>query len=290
MLEERSVTRAASRLFITQSAMSKTLNRLREQFNDPLVVRSGSGLVPTPRAEALQEPLREIVEKIEACLTPEAFDPVNAKGRIRIAAPEQFALATLPELLGKLRKEAPNLVIDSQHLMDEHSSLLNAGLLDLVINREKSHSEDVCATQLYVARSMCWCRKGHPLTAQSSVELADICSYPLVTLRSQNYPPHAIEAVRREIQRASLKSNVILSTSHLILAVDALVRCDALMLAPDYLSRAPIFGDFIEGMPISHIPCFSSFRTELYLLEHKRTIKSPLHRWVCQKILDAFVA
>lgn len=68
LLEERSVTRAAQRLFITQPAMSKTLQRLRDLFNDPLFTRTAHGLVPTPKAADLQQPLVAILEQLETTI------------------------------------------------------------------------------------------------------------------------------------------------------------------------------------------------------------------------------
>jgi DNA-binding transcriptional LysR family regulator len=87
LLEERSVTRAAERLFITQPAMSKTLQRLRDLFDDELFIRSGRELVPTPRALEMQELLPELLGELEGIVKPREFDPASDSGVIYLATP-----------------------------------------------------------------------------------------------------------------------------------------------------------------------------------------------------------
>lgn len=291
LLEERSVTRAADRLFITQSAMSKALQRLRELFDDPLLVRCGAGLTATPLAENLLVPLRDIVVKVEACLALPIFDPALASGRIRIAAPEQFSFVAGPVLLHRLRVQAPSILIESQHLMDRYRDLLATGLLDFVVTREEDLGPDFSATQIYAARPMCWVRKGHALAAKAHVGLDDICAQQMVSLSSQhasqNFSPAIVAEVKAEIERQSLRSNVIFDTSHVVIAIDALIRFDALMFAPDFLDRLPFVGAMIEPISIAHIPVLNRLRTTLFLVQHKRTLQSPLHSWLVGEISES---
>lgn len=290
LLEERSVTRAASRLFVTQPAMSKSLHRLRELFDDPLLVRGSDGLVLTPRANELIGPLEQIFAQVENCFTPPHFDPATAQGRVRVAAPEQFAFVTMPDLLLRLREKAPNLTLDSQHLMDDYLEKLADDSLDFVIYTNQPYPNDFNATQIYSAKPMCWCRKGHPLVKKRNISLADICAYPLVTLRRQNFLQEDVYVLKKEITAARLKSNVILDTNHMLLAIDALFKTNALMLAPDYLSRLPMLQGGIVALPLSQIPAYGRFRAGLFLVQHKRTLNSPLHRWIANEISEAFAA
>ena len=80
LLEERNVSLAAERLFITQSAMSKTLGRLRELFGDPLFVRKASRMIPTPRAEQLARELPQVLLAVQRMLRPTEFDPQTWEG------------------------------------------------------------------------------------------------------------------------------------------------------------------------------------------------------------------
>lgn len=293
LLEERSVSRAAERLCITQSAMSKTLARLRTLFGDALLVRQGTKLVTTPLADELLNPLREIVARIEAYLAIPSFDPSKASAHVRIAAPDQFAFVFVSPLLERIQREAPGIVLDAQHLMDRHTDLLSAGLLDFAVTREDSFPPDFQATPLSSAAGMCWCRKGHALTALSSVNVEDLCRYPMVVLSnqsaSQSFPPATIKEVRAEIERLKLKTRVIFDTSHVIAAIDALIRFDAILFAPAFLAHIPVAGDLIAPVSIAHLPAFRDLRTTVQLVQHRRTLGSPLHRWIADGIAALFL-
>jgi DNA-binding transcriptional LysR family regulator len=288
LLEERSVTRAANRLFVTQSAMSKSLLRLRALLGDPLFVSSRQGLLPTTRAAELITPLQKIFEQVENCLASSSFDLSTANGRLSIAAPEQFALVTITQLLARLRSTAPGLSLESQHLMDDHLELLAAGKIDFVVNLDQPYPDDFVAQPIYTAVPMLWCRKGHPLVNKRRADVNDICAYPQITFRSQNITPDDMRILEHTFAEAALRPEAILDTSHLLIALDVLVKTDALMMAPDFLSRLVVLQDSIVPLPINHIPAFDQLRINLSLIQHHRTAKSPLHQWVAATIVDIF--
>lgn len=290
LLEERSVTRSANRLFITQSAMSKALHRLRDLFQDPLLIRAGGGLVTTPLADTLVEPVREIAARIEACLAPATFEPATVKADIRIAAPEQFALVTMPSLLTRLRMKAPGILLDSQHLADDYLDLLTAGALDFALTREHLLPAEFRATRILTSGPKCWCRKGHPLSRKDGLTLNEILSYPLIVLQSQtssqNFSTEVINEVRSDISAASLKTNVLFRTSQVMVGIHALLQFDGLMFAPNFMSRIPWAGTEIEAISIDHIAALNRLGTTAYLVQHRRTEESPLHRWMADEIRD----
>ncbi len=86
LLEERSVSKAAERLFISQSAMSKTLGRLRELFDDPLFIRKAGGMVPTPRAEQVAGHLPQVLQAVQEMIRPADFDPLTFDGEFTVMA------------------------------------------------------------------------------------------------------------------------------------------------------------------------------------------------------------
>src|ERR1700730_2978371 len=134
LLEERSVTRAAERLFISQPAMSKALHRLRILFDDQLFFRSPHGLLVTPRAEELAGPLKATIEQLSYYLIPIDFDPASVSVCLRLSPPEQFALGTVPQLLKRLREKDHNLNVELLHMRDDYLEMLATGKLDFVIN------------------------------------------------------------------------------------------------------------------------------------------------------------
>ncbi|WP_432473831.1 LysR family transcriptional regulator [Amphritea sp. HPY] len=136
LLRERNVTRSASALGITQPAMSNGLRRLRETFNDPLLVRTSEGMVPTERAQALQPLLRQILSSVEQVIEPSsAFDASKSDRVFRIMTSDYGEATLLPRLLKRLRKEAPDIVLDILTPSDMSFTEVEQGLVDLVINR-----------------------------------------------------------------------------------------------------------------------------------------------------------
>jgi DNA-binding transcriptional LysR family regulator len=112
LMDERNVTRAAERLGRTQSAVSHSLSRLRQQLDDPLMVKMGGGMTPSPFAEGLIEEVRPILHSIQRVLTPpEPFDPATSRRKLRIAIAD-IAPSLIPELMSILRREAPGVMLE----------------------------------------------------------------------------------------------------------------------------------------------------------------------------------
>lgn len=136
LLRERNVTRSAGLLGITQPAMSNGLRRLRDTFGDPLLVRTGEGMVPTERAQALQPLLRQILSSVEQVIEPSsAFDARSSDRVFRIMTSDYGESTLLPRLLTRLGQEAPNIVLDIMTPSDMSFTEVEQGLVDLVINR-----------------------------------------------------------------------------------------------------------------------------------------------------------
>ena len=107
LLEERNVTRAAERLSVSQPALSKTLQKLRDSFEDELFTRTAHGLVPTPRAEELAHELPALLESVERVLGDEGFDPATFDGSFKILLPPILSEALLPGLMAELSEIGP---------------------------------------------------------------------------------------------------------------------------------------------------------------------------------------
>jgi len=290
LLAEGSVTRAAKQLAVTPSALSKSLYRLRELFDDPLLVRSAGGLVPTPRAAELEPLLKQIFSQMEICFAAPLFDPASIQGRIRIAAPELLSFAFVPELVLRLGDKAPNLVVESHHLMDDYLGKLAVGSIDFVVNVEQPYPNDFSAQHIHTAMPVYWSRKKHPLTEKRNIDLPDILAYPLIAFHTQNISQADIRILQRKVAASGLAINIMFDTTNLLIAIDVMMKTDGLMLAPDYISRPPVFQDAIHAHSVSHIPAFDRFRINLSLVQHKRAFNSPLHRWIADEVVNIFSA
>lgn len=138
LLEERNVSRAAARLLVGQPAMSSTLARLRSLFNDPLLVREGRGLVATPFALSLVEPVRDVLGRIDAIINVASdFDPQKDHRRFSIIASDYVALVLLRPLMERLPRIAPNVQIQVRLMEPDHVDQVSRGQVDaLVMPRE----------------------------------------------------------------------------------------------------------------------------------------------------------
>ncbi|MBB6543561.1 LysR family transcriptional regulator [Thalassotalea piscium] len=136
LLREKNVTRAASRLNITQPAMSNGLKRLRTLFGDPILVRTSDGMVPTERARALAPVIRKILLELEEALQgEEEFNEKNSQRVFRIMASDYAASTLFPSLLRKINQLAPNITIDFMTPSDVTFHDVEAGKIDMAINR-----------------------------------------------------------------------------------------------------------------------------------------------------------
>lgn len=135
LLRERSVTAAARKVGITQSAMSGTLAQLRETFGDPLLVRVGRSMQPTPRALALMDPLQRAIAALDEALTqPTPFDPRTSEARFALALDDRAEMMIMPELMRRFRDEAPGVSVQV-HAWGRHRAPpgLASGELDMAV-------------------------------------------------------------------------------------------------------------------------------------------------------------
>ena len=136
LLRERNVTQAANQLSLSQPAMSNGLRRLRELFDDPLLVRTSEGMTPTERALELEPIVREVLTNIDRAVQPRSeFNPANAQRVFRIMASDYAESTLLPTVLGKLRTLGPGLTLDIMTPSDVSFLDVERGKVDMVINR-----------------------------------------------------------------------------------------------------------------------------------------------------------
>lgn len=134
LLTERSVTRAAERLCVTQSAVSGMLSRLRDCFGDPLLVPVGRALQLTPRAERLVEPVRDILLRVDCTLGMQLdFDPATAQRHFVVIASDYVVEVLVAEVLRQLAREAPRLTFEVRSMAGSLGHELDSGRVDFLI-------------------------------------------------------------------------------------------------------------------------------------------------------------
>ncbi len=180
LLEEQSVTRAAKRTGVTQSAMSHALARLRSHFEDPLLIRSANQMLLTPRSEQLVEPLRNALENLARAIdAPKPFDAEAASGVLGIACEDYVTSLLVPNLVHRLSVEAPKMDISIRSRTESTAEHLESGEIDIAIGVFRGSAPNMQQRLLFRENFACVVRRGHPhinkrLTVKRYVELPHI--------------------------------------------------------------------------------------------------------------------
>ncbi|QHF44713.1 LysR family transcriptional regulator [Pseudomonas sp. S35] len=166
LLAEGSVAGAARRLGLSASAMSRALARLRETTGDPLLVRAGRGLVPTPRAMALREQVSCLVQDAHAVLRPaRSLDMAGVVRTFTLRTSEEFVERFAPALLVRIAREAPGVRLRFVNKTDKDSTLLREGRVDLETGVvDPATSPEILTQALFRDRLVGVVRRGHPLS------------------------------------------------------------------------------------------------------------------------------
>lgn len=171
LLRERNVTRAAEELGISQPAMSNSLRRLRDLFDDPLLVRTSEGMTPTERALELQPLVRNVLAAAELAVLPKTvFDPSESERIFRIMASDYTEATLLPRLLQRLSVEAPTVRLDIMTPSDVSFHDVEHGKVDLVINRFDTLPQSFHQVHLWDDSFSCVLRADNPLVNNWNLE------------------------------------------------------------------------------------------------------------------------
>ncbi|WP_211239219.1 LysR family transcriptional regulator [Actinokineospora inagensis] len=166
LLTEQSVTRAAARLRTSPAAMSRTLARLRRVLQDPLLVRAGQVMVPTPRAEALRDEAAAVVRRLAVLLTPGGgVDPATLRRTFTVQTSDLVGVALAPGLLALARREAPGVSLRVLAEEWEAGPALREGRVDLEIGSIDHVDPETRVEELVTVRMAAGVRAGHPLAA-----------------------------------------------------------------------------------------------------------------------------
>lgn len=280
LLEERNVTRAGARLGRSQPAVSNALHRLRVLLGDDLLVRGAGGLVLTPRAEALRQPLREAMTLVGDCLfQTAAFDPAHATGVCRISMPDRLTLAVIPPLLDRLRQQAPHLDLhvrtaDRQQALD----LIEADQIDLALGWFDDMPRHLSAEFLLDEYLYCVFRGGHPiLKPRSKFTIEAVLSFPHLVVSATGGRRAIFDDL---LSRYSLKRHALVSVSNFTAVPHLLARSDMIgvfsKLASDVFEKS--FGLMTRRIPLD----IGKIATNM--VWHARSERDRKHAWLRRQI------
>jgi len=287
LLEEKSVTKAASRLFISQPAMSRVLQKLRYQLDDPLFTRTGNELIPTPKARELQHKLPSLLDNILDLVDDGKFDPGKYRGEIRIAVPEFVATSLISKLISLVTKEAPGLVLSVSGGSESVDRDLSEGQLDFTIDISRPFSDELMSMPLAVYIPCIWMRKKHPLSGFETLTLDQIIQFPFVQyflLISKTVTASTDARFDKALRSLGMNRRKALVTNQLVTAIETVSTSDCLMVATqkDFLIERERYEIVTKPFP-KKLPHDGSIN--LVLLQHQRTSGSAIHLWIAEKII-----
>jgi DNA-binding transcriptional LysR family regulator len=278
LLEERHVTRAARRLGITQSSMSHRLTRLRATFQDPIFVRSPHGLVPTPRAQSIAQPLAEALRALETVVAPsKPFNPATSPFALTVALPDVLA-PLAPRLIAGLTAEAPLLDLRLAAVGPSLSDALGKDEPALALAPSGLVSGSVMTRALGEVRFGVVGRRGHPALGRA-LTTERWLAYGHVVTRFGNTQTNSIEA---ELARHRLRRRVGLEVPSFLAGLFVLPGSDLLMNAPlQLVQEAATRLDLITREAPIRLP-----RVRVSLCWHARFQRDPAHRWARERVFQ----
>lgn len=285
-MQEKNVTRAAERMFVTQPAMSKTLNRLRNLIDDELFVRSSHGLTPTPKTLELEKPVNDILNQLtELMVHNKEFDPANTATTISLATLGTSASVGMPAFINKLRQNAPKLMLISQNIDDKWEERLRSGNLDFAIVAKNKFSDDFVTLKLMSIKPVLYMRKDHPLASVEHITLKQRREYQHMAVYFPNF-----ETTREDMKKLfasfGILSNVPFLTTNLLVCLETLRKTDMLMIASDRLMDSTMVSEHFVSKPLEDLIDLKI--DTLSLVQHVRTKNSALHQYLTKLIIESF--
>lgn len=276
LLAERSVTRAAERLNLSQPSVSVQLAKLREVFNDPLLVPAQRGMRPTARADELREPLREALESLGRAVAPtKPFDPAEATTTWRVAAADYAESAILLPALAGLRAAAPNTrlaVVEAVPL--RMARQLEQGEIDLFFHTSVGAPPGLHRRVLFHERYVLAGRSGHPRLKRRPT-LAQFCALEHVIVSPDGGGFHGV--TDEALASLGLSRRVVLSVPHFLFVKSVVASTDLVALLPERLVRDAPALRVVE--PPLELPGY-----EMSMLWHERSHRDPAQRWLRDRI------
>jgi DNA-binding transcriptional LysR family regulator len=278
LLKERSVTRAAARVGIGQSAMSHNLARLRELFGDELLTRGSDGMRLTPRAVTLLEPVRTMLAQVEALVSRDhAFDPATAERTFRFGLPDSMEILIMPALLARMREVAPGIHLrlynfDASRLLDD----IDADEMDLAIGYEgfqpwQFHHK---RRKLFTETWLCMFNAektgiAPPISLEDFVRLPHV----LTSLR----PGRSVRGIVDDaLEKLGLRRSIALTTPRFLTVPSLVARAPVIVTMQARLARlfAAEFGLCLSPLPVE------LSEVTVSLLWHASYDHDPAHTWL----------
>lgn len=268
VMAERSLTKAAHNLAMTQPAVSNALRRLRERLGDELVQRSGQGMQPTPYAQSLWPAVREALQRLQDAMAPAGFEPAQAQTTFVLAMADATAAELIPPLVNVMDREAPGVSLrvlplttrDPRRLLSEHTADMAVGYFPLLVAdlaAQAQAGEPVLFSyqRLFNGDYVCVMRRGHPL-AEVPLTLDAYCAarHLLVSFsgRPYGFTDQALAAINRE-RRVVLTVNQFFTAGRVVANSDLLTVLPRHFVSVTGMAHELILRELPMAVPAIHV-------------------------------------
>ena len=298
LYDERNVTRAAARLFLTQSAVSHALARLREVLGDPLFMRIPSGLQPTERAHQLAPRLRVALAEIRSVVATPTFDPANTRQRFTISAGPYFCMLIVPSLIALARKSAPGITLQIVNISANLAQALDQQQVDIALGAFDRVPPRLRSEELF-RDEKAWAIGAHHPLAKQPFDHAAFLAWPRLAIGIAS----ATDKSREPPARNDLVLRVILETDDEAGSPPSAQRASASMMVHDPATALAVAAatDMVTLVPRRYAKaCASSAQIriidfpqdraetiELSMLWHSRVHDDPGSLWLRALIREA---
>lgn len=285
VMAERSLTRAAHHLALTQPAVSNALRRLREALGDDLLVRKGRGLEPTARGLELWPAVREALQKLQASLAPSVFEAATATNSFVLTMADATAAELMPGLVEAITREAPSVTLrvvplttrDPRRLLEEGQADLAIGhfpaaLSDLTARAQSGEAVSFLHHRLFAGDYVCVMRKGHPL-AKGPLTLDRFCGARHMLV---SFSGRAFGFIDEALMLLHHTRLVVLTVNQFFTAGRVVAQSDLLTVLPRHFVKVTGF----EGQLVQRELPFPVPPIQVDALWHQRQDNVSAHAWL----------
>jgi DNA-binding transcriptional LysR family regulator len=282
LMRELNVSRAAEKMFITQSSMSHVLQRLRQQLDDPVLVRTSSGMKPTERALSLVEPIRAILRDVERVIRPPAdFDPATSQRRFTIAATDYLEFLLLAPLIERVARAAPGIDIHVKRTETPFPvEALESGDLDVVLGFGAilDPPAQFRSQVLFDDRMACLVRADHP-SVGDTLSLDEYLALPHMLISRTGAKRGIIDEWLTE---RGLERRVALIVPHFLSAPFIVAKTDLVLSLPFRIAEGFSRLAPLKALPVPmELPAY-----DLVMIWHPVRDKEPAHGWLRERIVE----
>ncbi len=279
--EEENLSKAALRLHLSQPALSHSLQRLREEFDDKLFVRAARGLVPTPKARELFPKVRAVLIAAEKLYASESVDFRTVERSFVLAATTYFELRVAGPLMQTILREAPGVTLETVSLQGDFPKLsLERGETDIAIAAYfDSLPESFRMRSLGRDPHVCVLRRDHPVL-KKGLSISEYLDAEHIRIA---VPPGRPSSIDTELKRTGKQRRIVAHFGNFLSPPAVVAETDLLLTCPESLAKryVELFPVVIAKVPTRVPPI------EIKMVWHERNHEDPFHRWMRENIAAA---